>query len=46
MNEATTPLILIEGDNLEVFKLLQKSYASHIKMIYIDATLHIVNDFI
>ena len=45
MNEATTPLILIEGDK-EVFKLLQKSYASHIKMIYIDATLHIVNDFI
>ncbi len=32
----TTKNLFIEGDNLEVLKLLQKSYANKIKMIYID----------
>ncbi|MCY4560911.1 MAG: site-specific DNA-methyltransferase, partial [Flavobacteriaceae bacterium] len=32
----TTQNLYIEGDNLEVLKLLQKSYAGKIKMIYID----------
>jgi len=32
----TTQNLFIEGDNLEVLKLLQKSYANKIKMIYID----------
>lgn len=31
-----TQNLMIEGDNLEVLKLLQKSYAGKIKMIYID----------
>ena len=33
---ATTENLIIEGDNLEVLKLLQKSYAGQIKLIYID----------
>src|SRR2546423_269865 len=32
----TTQNLMIEGDNLEVLKLLQKSYASKVKLIYID----------
>ena len=32
----TTENLFIEGDNLEVLKLLQKSYANKVKMIYID----------
>lgn len=32
----TTQNLMIEGDNLEVLKLLQKSYAGKVKMIYID----------
>jgi len=32
----TTQNLFIEGDNLEVLKLLQKSYANHFKIIYID----------
>lgn len=32
----TTQNLMIEGDNLEVLKLLQKSYANRIKMVYID----------
>jgi adenine-specific DNA-methyltransferase len=32
----TTQNLMIEGDNLEVLKLLQKSYASRVKLIYID----------
>ncbi len=35
-NWDTTKNIFIEGDNLEVLKLLQKSYAGKIKLIYID----------
>ena len=42
----TTGNIFIEGDNLEVLKLLQKSYSNKIKMIYIDPPYNTGNDFI
>ncbi len=45
-NEDTTHNIFIEGDNLEVLKLLQKSYAGRIKMIYIDPPYNTGNDFV
>lgn len=38
--------ILVEGDNLEVLKLLQKSYLGKVKMIYIDPPYNTGNDFI
>jgi adenine-specific DNA-methyltransferase len=38
--------IFIEGENLEVLKLLQKSYADKIKMIYIDPPYNTGNDFV
>ena len=38
--------IFIEGENLEVLKLLQKSYANKIKMIYIDPPYNTGNDFV
>ena len=37
---------IIEGDNLEVLKLLQKSYLGKVKMIYIDPPYNTGNDFI
>jgi adenine-specific DNA-methyltransferase len=37
---------MIEGDNLEVLKLLQKSYAGKIKLIYIDPPYNTGNDFV
>jgi adenine-specific DNA-methyltransferase len=46
INEESTENIFIEGDNLEVLKLLQKSYAGKIKMIYIDPPYNTGNDFI
>lgn len=42
----TTGNIFIEGDNLEVLKLLQKSYANKIKMIYIDPPYNTGKDFV
>jgi len=36
----TNQNLFIEGDNLEVLKLLQKSYAGKVKMIYIDPPYH------
>ncbi|EPH12278.1 adenine-specific DNA-methyltransferase [Myroides odoratimimus CCUG 12700] len=42
----TTGNIFIEGDNLEVLKLLQKSYSNKIKMIYIDPPYNTGNDFV
>ncbi len=42
----TTENIFIEGDNLEVLKLLQKSYAGRIKMIYIDPPYNTGRDFV
>lgn len=41
-----TANLLIEGDNLEVLKLLQKSYFGKIKLIYIDPPYNTGNDFI
>ena len=38
--------IFIEGENLEVLKILQKSYACRIKMIYIDPPYNTGNDFV
>ena len=45
-NWDTTENLYIEGDNLEVLKLLQKSYNNKIKMIYIDPPYKTGNDFI
>lgn len=42
----TTQNLYIEGDNLEVLKLLQKSYAGKIKMIYIDPPYNTGKDFV
>lgn len=42
----TTQNLMIEGDNLEVLKLLQKSYAGKIKLIYIDPPYNTGKDFI
>jgi adenine-specific DNA-methyltransferase len=42
----TTENVIIEGDNLEVLKLLQKSYLGRVKMIYIDPPYNTGNDFI
>jgi adenine-specific DNA-methyltransferase len=41
-----TQNVLIEGDNLEVLKLLQKSYYGKVKMIYIDPPYNTGNDFV
>lgn len=41
-----TQNLYIEGDNLEVLKLLQKSYMSKVKMIYIDPPYNTGNDFV
>ncbi|EOX1292719.1 site-specific DNA-methyltransferase [Vibrio cholerae] len=42
----TTKNLFIEGDNLEVLKLLQKSYHKKIKMIYIDPPYNTGKDFV
>ena len=42
----TTQNLIIEGDNLEVLKLLQKSYAGKVKLIYIDPPYNTGKDFI
>lgn len=46
VNEENTENIFIEGDNLEVLKILRKSYMGKIKMIYIDPPYNTGNDFI
>lgn len=46
INWDTTENLYIEGDNLEVLKLLQESYLNKIKMIYIDPPYNTGNDFI
>jgi len=46
VNEDSTRNIFIEGENLEVLKLLQKSYAGRVKMIYIDPPYNTGNDFV
>jgi len=42
----TTRNLIIEGDNLEVLKLLQKSYAGKVKLIYIDPPYNTGKDFV
>jgi adenine-specific DNA-methyltransferase len=42
----TTQNLMIEGDNLEVLKLLQKSYAGKVKLIYIDPPYNTGEDFV
>jgi len=42
----TTKNLFIEGDNLEVLKLLQKSYANKVKMIYIDPPYNTGKEFV
>ena len=46
VNFDTTENLIIEGDNLEVLKLLQKSYLGKVKMIYIDPPYNTGNEFI
>jgi adenine-specific DNA-methyltransferase len=46
VNFDRTENLIIEGDNLEVLKLLQKSYLGRVKMIYIDPPYNTGNDFI
>ncbi|EPR8030848.1 site-specific DNA-methyltransferase [Enterobacter hormaechei] len=42
----TTQNLMIEGDNLEVLKLMQKSYSGKIKLIYIDPPYNTGKDFV
>ena len=46
VNWDTTENLYIEGDNLDVLKLLQESYLGAVKMIYIDPPYNTGNDFI
>ena len=46
VNWDSTENLYIEGDNLEVLKLLQKSYLGKVKMIYIDPPYNTGNDFV
>lgn len=46
VNFETTSNLFIEGDNLEVLKLLYKSYFGRVKMIYIDPPYNTGNDFV
>lgn len=46
VNFDTTENLYIEGDNLEVLKLLQETYLGKVKMIYIDPPYNTGNDFV
>lgn len=46
VNFDTTENVIIEGDNLEALKLMQKAYLGKIKLIYIDPPYNTGNDFI
>ncbi|MBL8036706.1 MAG: site-specific DNA-methyltransferase [Nitrospira sp.] len=46
LNWDTTQNLMIEGDNLEVLKLLKKSYAGKVKLIYIDPPYNSGKDFV
>lgn len=46
VNWDTTENLYIEGDNLEVLKLLQESYLGRVKMIYIDPPYNTGHDFV
>lgn len=46
VNWDTTQNLMIEGDNLEVLKLMQKSYSGKVKLIYIDPPYNTGKDFV
>ena len=46
VNEKETKNLIIEGENLEVLRLLQKAYRGRVKMIYIDPPYNTGNDFV
>jgi len=46
VNEKTTKNLIIEGENLEVLRLLSKAYRGRVKMIYIDPPYNTGNDFV
>ena len=46
MDFDNTENLYIEGDNLEVLKLLQETYLGKVKMIYIDPPYNTGNDFV
>ncbi|GIT98518.1 site-specific DNA-methyltransferase [Sulfurovum sp. TSL1] len=46
LNPDTSENLIIEGDNLEVLKLLQSGYKNSVKMIYIDPPYNTGNDFV
>lgn len=46
VNWDTTQNLMIEGDNLEVLKLLQKSYSGEVKLIYMDPPYNTGKDFV
>jgi adenine-specific DNA-methyltransferase len=46
VNWENTQNIIIEGDNLDVLKLLRKSYAGRVKLIYIDPPYNTGSDFV
>lgn len=46
VNFGTTQNLFIEGDNLDVLKLLQESYLGKVKLIYIDPPYNTGNDFV
>ena len=46
VNFGTTQNLFLEGDNLEILKLLYKSYSGRVKMIYIDPPYNTGNDFV
>lgn len=46
VDEDSTHNLFIEGDNLEVLKLLQKSYAGRVKLIFIDPPYNTGHDFV
>lgn len=46
VDEDTTKNLIIEGENLEVLRILQKSYAGRVKLIYIDPPYNTGNDFV
>lgn len=46
VNEGETKNFLIEGDNLEVLRVLKKSYQNHLKLVYIDPPYNTGSDFI
>jgi len=46
VNFDSTHNLIIEGDNLEALKLLQKSYQGKVKMIYVDPPYNTGNDFV